>query len=141
MNYIGSTRSNYFAVKNPEAFKVFLQQFGDLELIEGTAEKKGLFGFLVGGDSGSLPNSKSAPDPEGEEGDVEDVDVDFIAELAPHLADGQVGVVIEIGYEGMRFLGGYATAFNNQSQLKQLNLDDIYEVAKELGAKVTRAEY
>jgi len=138
MNYIGSTRSNYFAVKDPEAFKAFLQQFGDLELIEGEADKKGLFGFLVGGDSGCLPSSKRAP---GAEGDVEDVDVDFIAELAPHLADGHVGVVIEIGYEGMRFLGGYASAFNNQGETKQISLDDIYETAKQLGPNVTKAEY
>ena len=140
MNYIGSTRSNYFAVKDPEAFKAFLQQFGDLELMEGEADKKGLFGFLVGGDSGSLPSSKRAPAPDGE-GLEEDIDVDFIAELAPYLADGHVGVVIEIGYEGMRFLGGYASAFNNQGETRQISLDDIYETAKQLGPNVTKAEY
>ena len=52
-----------------------------------------------------------------------------------------MGVVIEVGFEGLRFLGGYATAFNNQGETKHINLDDIYEAARQLGPNVTKAEY
>jgi len=134
MNYIGSTRSNYFAVKDLDAFKEFLKQAGgDVELIKGEGAQKGLVGFIVGraSDSGCLPTTKG-PD---------DEDCDFIGELAPHLADGHVGVVIEIGSEGLRALNGNATAFNNEGEIRQVDLADIYDLAKGLGAKVTRAEY
>ena len=134
MNYIGSIRSNYFAVKDAEAYKAFLNQFGgDVELIEGEGDRKGLVGFIVGraSDSGCLPTTKG-PDEE---------DCDFIGELAPHLADGYVGVVIEIGSEGLRALNGNATAFNNEGEIRQVDLADIYDLAKGLGAQVTRAEY
>ena len=131
MNYIGSTRSNYFAVKDLEAYKAFLAQFGDVELIESEADQ-GLVGFVMGkySDSGCLPNTKG---PDNDE-------CDFIAELAHHLADGEVAIVIEIGYEGARYLGGSATAVNNQGELVTINTDSIYDLAKGLGTKITRAE-
>jgi hypothetical protein len=143
MNYIGSARSNYFAVKDLEAFKAFLGQFGDVELIEGDGDRKGLVGFVVGrnSDSGCLPDRKPVRGEGGEDCGADEEDCDFIAEVAPHLADGQVGVVIEVGFEGLRFLGGYATAFNNQGETKHINLDDIYEAARQLGPNVTKAEY
>jgi hypothetical protein len=68
-------------------------------------------------------------------------DFDFIGELAPHLADGYVAVVVEIGAEGLRCLNGNATAVNNQGEIKQVSLGDIYDLAKGMGATVTQAEY
>jgi hypothetical protein len=144
MNYIGSTRSNYFAVKDLDAFKEFLKQAGgDVELIEGEGAQKGLVGFIVGrgSDSGCLPSQKEVFDPGDAGGMTGYEDFDFIGELAPHLADGYVGVVIEIGSEGLRALNGNATAFNNEGEVKQVGLSDIYDLAKGMGATVTRAEY
>ena len=144
MNYVGSTRSNYFAVKDAEAFKAFLKQAGgDVDLIKGEGTQKGLVGFIVGrgSDSGCLPSQKEVFDPGDVGGVTSYEDFDFIGELAPHLADGYVGVVIEIGCEGLRALNGTATAFNNEGEIKQVSLGDIYDLAKGMGATVTRAEY
>jgi len=143
MNYIGSARSNYFTVKDLEAFKAFLVQFGDVELIEGDGDRKGLVGFVVGrnSDSGSLPDRKPVRGEGGEDCGADEEDCDFIAEVAPHLADGQVGVVIEVGFEGLRYLSGCATAFNNRGEDKRIYTGDIYELARQLGPSVTLAEY
>jgi hypothetical protein len=143
MNYIGSARSNYFAVKDLEGFKAFLAQFGDVELIEGAGDRKGLVGFVVGrnSDSGCLPDRKPVRGEGGEDCGADEEDCDFIAEVAPHLADGQVGVVVEIGHEGLRHLAGCATAFNNQGMTRRIATGDIYELARQLGPSVTVAEY
>lgn len=143
MNYIGSARSNYFAVKDLEGFKAFLAQFGNVELIEGAGDRKGLVGFVVGrnSDSGCLPDRKPVRGEGGEDCGADEEDCDFIAEVAPHLADGQVGVVVEIGHEGLRHLAGCATAFNNQGMTRRIATGDIYELARQLGPSVTVAEY
>jgi len=132
-NYVPFARSNYFAVKDRPAFEQFCQKFG-LELIESDEEdQKGLVGFLCYEESG-IPNVYY--DEQGES-----FDVDFDAELATHLQDGHVAVCVEIGYEKMRYLVGYAFAVNAKGETVSVNLDEIYERAKTLGEKVTVAAY
>jgi hypothetical protein len=48
---------------------------------------------------------------------------------------------MDIGYEGLRCLAGTATAINNQGEQVHVSTDDIYDLAKKLGKKITRAEY
>jgi hypothetical protein len=50
-------------------------------------------------------------------------------------------VVIEVGFEGLRYLSGCATAFNNRGEDKRIYTGDIYELARQLGPSVTLAEY
>lgn len=64
-------------------------------------------------------------------------------EVAKHLADGEVAIFIEVGSKKMCYLVGVATAINNKGETRCVNLDSIYELAKELDAHkgITRAEF
>jgi hypothetical protein len=74
----------------------------------------------------------------------ESVAVDFVGELAGHLADHEVMIIVGNGYEKMRYLTGFAVAINNKGERRQVTVEDIYELAKQLTKRpkrITRAEY
>lgn len=128
-NFVAMTRSNYFDVKEHSAFKQFCDQF-ELELIS-SGDK---VGFIVVSECGEMPIDQ------WDETQGEYIEVDFLGLLAEHLADGQVAVVMEIGWENIRYLTGKALAVNAQGQQRQVELAEIYQQAQELG-QVTLAEY
>ena len=67
---------------------------------------------------------------------------DFMEELAPHLADGSIAVVVASGAEKMRYVCGWASAVNNTGKQVYININSIYDLAKkELGGEATPAEY
>ncbi len=68
-------------------------------------------------------------------------DIDFIGELGAFLIGGQVAIVIEIAYEGYRYLGGVAYAINSKGEQKHIDLADIMTLAETLGEHVTKCEY
>ena len=133
-NYYESSRSNYAKVKDKEAFRAFLERFGGaVEMIE---DDKGRVGFLA---QEGIPFTYM-PDDSGSEPE----EVDFVSELAGHLADHEVMIVMGTGYEKMRYLVGYAVAINNKKERREIDLAQIYEMAKQLTRKpkrITRAEY
>jgi hypothetical protein len=125
-------------VKDKEAFQALLRRFGSaVEMIEDDKDK-GRVGFLAGD---GLPSERVVTDADGME---EYVEVDFVDELAVHLADHEVAIMMETGYEKMRYLVGYAIAVNNKKERREIGLAQIYELAKQLTQKpkrITRAEY
>lgn len=127
-NYEPFFRSNYFAVKDPEAFKKFCE-LHELDLFQDG--DKPFYGFCGNGESG-IPHDA---------GDGSETDIDFMAELAKHLVDDHVAVVIEIGHEKMRYLVGYALAINSKGETAEVSVDDIYAKAKLLGSNVTDCSY
>jgi len=133
-NYYEQSRSNYVKVKDKEAFRAFVERFGGaVELIE---DDKGGVGFLA---QEGIP-STYMPDDSGNEPE----EVDFVTEAAGHLADHEVLIVMGTGYEKMRYLVGYAIAINNKKERRELDLAQIYELARQLTRKpkrITRAEY
>jgi len=130
-NYIGTARSNYFHVKDTEKFSEFCDRI-DVEMI---SKPDGRVGFLcTQDDTGSL--QRWAEDEDGET-----IDVDLCAELAPHLKDGEVAVMMESGYEKFRYVTGYAMAVNSKGETRQVDLGDIYKLAKEIGNAPTPCEY
>ena len=133
-NYYEQSRSSYFKVKDKAAFQAFLDRFcGAVEMIE---DDKGRVGFLA---QEGIP-STCMPDDSGSEAE----EVDFVSELAGHLADNEVAVVMANGYEKMRYLVGYAIAINNKKERREVDLASIYELASQLTKKpkrITRAEY
>lgn len=132
-NYEGWARSNYFKVKDLEEFKKFLEE-RDIDLL-GESED-GTVAIYPRYNDGCWPSSNI--DEEGEE-----VEFDLVAELAPHLAEGQVAVLMGVGHEKLRYLAGSATAVAWDGRIKCLYLSDIYALAaKEFGASsISRAEY
>jgi len=99
-------------------------------------DDEGRFGFLA---QFGIPSTCM---PEEAGGEAEEVD--FVSELAGHLADHEVMIVMGTGYEKMRYLVGYAIAINNKKERREIDLAQVYELAKQLTQKpkrITRAEY
>lgn len=126
-NYEALARSNYFRVNDPEAFAAFCEKY-QMEMI--TREKNGatLYGFILGE---SLPTSWYDEDSD------ETLEVDLSAEIAEHLVEGDVAILMESGHVKLASLSGYAMAVNSAGVTRWLSIDGIHEIAKELGPNIT----
>jgi hypothetical protein len=128
--YNCSSRTNYFRVKDEAAFVAFADKW-NCEVIR---DSEGRFGLLPGEwtDDGSFPSYDSE----------KDEDFHFQEKLAPHLADGEIGVIIEAGAEKLCYISGHATAFNNKGEEIYVALHQIYDIAKKhFGIEPTSASY
>lgn len=124
--YIATSRTNYFRVKDESAFRAWAAEHG-FEIVE----QSGHFGLLPNelDDSGSFEICD------------DDGDDCFLEQLASHLEDAEIAVIMEVGHEKSRYLVGVATAVNNAGETIQVCLDDVYEAAaKRFGHKPTKAE-
>lgn len=153
-NFHGAARSNYFQVKDPEAFKAwattvpFLGVWETNKLFDNNpvapAEmeemllQRAFFGvYSACPDSGMWPSTV-----ENKDDDSKTTDLDIVLALAPHLADGQVAVLMEVGASKLTYLAGSAVAFDNTGKRVQIQLSDIYKQAAEaFGVPVTAAQY
>lgn len=136
-NYVAMARTNYFKVKDVEAFKKFVETFGDAELIEDTQDGETLYGIIF--DEQGIPSYRFYTNDAGEE--VEEEDVDFPALLAEHLVEGWVAEMREIGFEKMRYLIGLAILVNSKGQRREVHLNDISKKGKALGEHYTDCSY
>ncbi len=160
-DYISYARTNYFKVKDFEAFKDAAGYFGT-DIITHTPEKEfdedsepeTLYGLIY--DSAhneyiyvtDLTNEEIYKlfglivqrVPEQELG----IEVSFTDFIKHHLADGEVAIYMEIGYEKMRYLVGVAIAVHSDGRAIYSNLSDIYEEAQKqfgLDEEPSLAEY
>jgi len=69
------------------------------------------------------------------------VDIDLVRDLAAHLEDGWVAVLMEAGAEKCRYVTGWALGLNSKGETRRVSLEDIYELAGQIGEHVTKAEY
>lgn len=131
-NYCGAARSNYFRVKDPEAFKAEMTNY-NVEVWDRVEENgETLYALGSNDDGGDWPSYNSETDE----------DIDFMEVLAPLVADGEVVVFQCSGAEKLRYIGGHAIAFNNQREYVCVNLDDIYQLAKnKFNVEPTVAQY
>jgi hypothetical protein len=129
MNLTCWARSNRFKVADADNFTAWVD---DLEL---EAQKNDDGTFTLFAEEGFWPSLR-----DDELGDPQDVD--FVAELAAHLAEGEVAVLMQAGAEGLRYILGTALAIHSDGRLLTLELDDIYGRVKETwGVEPTPAEY
>ena len=68
-------------------------------------------------------------------------EIDLAGELAVHLEDGWVAVLMEAGAEKCRYVANWALAVNSKGETRRVSLEDIYELAGQIGEHVTEAEY
>lgn len=123
-NYEATARSNYFAVRDRDAFAAFCNKY-DLKVFE-NQNHHGLVAFAANGCSGINFN------------DDEDPFADFDRRLSTLLDDGQVCVYQEVGQETGRYVTGYACAVNWLGDVEIISLDDIYQNAlKMAGPSIT----
>jgi tagatose-1,6-bisphosphate aldolase non-catalytic subunit AgaZ/GatZ len=66
----------------------------------------------------SWPDDEDAP-----------IEVDVVAELAAHLAEGQIAVLIESGHEKCNYVDGNAVAVDHAGNRVAIELRDIYDLA------------
>lgn len=146
-NFNGTARSNYFRVKDEGAFEAAMAALPDINVW--TKETDGVLRYAIGSDDAdtgcwpSFMHAESVGEPGGDEVEQEDREIFMPDEIAPHLADGEVCVLMEAGAEKMRYINGYALAFDNTDRpVVRVSLDDIYEKAKEaFGVEPTDASY
>jgi hypothetical protein len=131
-NWYGHARTNYFRVKDQEAFAQWAKSRGNLEVIR---DAEGRVGLLSDHEYGGWPDFKY------DEATDETQECDLFQDVAAHLQEGSVAVFMEVGAEKLRYLTGFALAVNSQGETVETSLDGIYELAKSLGDEVTEAEY
>ena len=132
--YYETSRTNYFLVKDIEAFKTRLELFTALEV---KVEK------MNGKDYVCLINSNENGFPFDVYDDIlgEYVEIDWEGIFSQHLQDGSVAIIMGAGSEKLRYIHGYAVAFNNKGETEQVHLVDIYKIAEKLGTDIQKAEY
>ena len=131
-NYYASARTNYFLVKDIEAFTNEVEPIS-VELSTKTVDDKTFVCLLSDGEGGF-------PWEYYEETSDDYLEVDWDAIFVKHLQDDSVAIIIESGAEKLRFIAGVAIAFNNKGETKRVDLNDIYTLAESLGSDITRAE-
>jgi hypothetical protein len=131
----GMARSNYFRVKDEAAFRKWAEY---LELAVIT-DSEGRFGVYSKTDDGGFPSERLSEDVEEME------DLDFPDELAAHLVEGSIAILMTAGHEKDRYVSGYAIALNSEGKRVELVLSDIYTKAAELFqidiSNITQATY
>lgn len=133
-NYYESARTNYFQVKDIDAFKNELEMFKALEVIPSEQDGK-TYVCLLNKNENGFPF-------EVYDDTLEDyVEINWEGIFADHLQDDSVAIIMGSGSENLRYINGYAIAFNNKGETKQVYLDDIYKLAEELGKDVKKAQY
>jgi len=147
-NFNGTARSNYFRVKNGAAFEAAMAALPDIkvwsEVDDGGMERHAI--ASDDGDTGCWPSwqcAESMGEYGGDDVDQEDVEVYMPDEIKPHLMDGEVCVLMQAGAEKLRYISGYALAFDNTDRpVVHVSLNDIYDKAhKAFGVEPTDASY
>ena len=137
-NYYGTTRSNYFAVKDVEAFLAEMGKHSAIVEVIHRDQEDGtrLYGVMDNDQDGggNLWSYYSFEDDE-------EYELDWGAIFSKHLADGWVAVIVTAGAEKHRYVSGNAFAYNNKGEEVRLDLSDIYTLAKDLGENITHAAY
>jgi hypothetical protein len=138
----GSARSNYFLVKDRQAFSLALaglsvQIVDRTNWIAGQGEVKvdERVALLSDDEYGGWPSYRSGDDVD------EDEQIDLPQIVSEHLADGEVAVFMECGAEKLRYVTGTAVAVNSKGDTRTITLRDIYDQATQLGEVCTEAAY
>jgi hypothetical protein len=132
-NYYETARTNYFLVKDAEAFKKECSFIGDSEVVTQERDGKTYFGILGSQEYGFPVWLRDENEDE--------IEIDWEEFFKRHLADDEVAIVMGAGSEKIRYVNGWAVAYNNKGEAVSINLDDIYDKAKTLGSNITHASY
>jgi hypothetical protein len=130
-DWYGTCRSNYFRVKDVDAFNEFCAEHEARPISDGD----GRVGFISDDQYGGIPNRYD---------EEQDEFIPITESLAEHLAENQVCVILESGAEKARFITGQAIAIAWTGERTDLSLTDIYKQAQdEFGgdAEITEAIY
>lgn len=134
-NWIGSARTNYFRVKDVEAFKTWAAATS-----LAVFEQDGRCAVYSEDEHGGWPEIVF-------DNDTTDAhrDFDIVYELAQHVVEGEIVVCLEVGAEKLRYITGDAIAFRVTAagiERVSIALRDIYQIAADRwGERPNEAEY
>lgn len=118
-NFNGAARSNYFKGKDVEAFRAWAASAPNI--VCHTKADGTVMIYSEDPDTGCWPSFYC--DDEGN-----DAEVDLAGDIRKHLEDNQVCVLMEAGAEKLRYISGWAEAFDNTKRnVVRVSLNDIYE--------------
>lgn len=125
-NYYCSVRTNYFHVKDPEAFREFMQTVvtceDDVHVWEEIDRNGDLtFGFgCYGSVLGVITNGTDGDEEYEDDYDFEE----FVYQLSEHVAPGDAVIMMEVGNEKLRYLVGSALVIT-ENHFEYLDLNTI----------------
>lgn len=136
--WIGTARSNYFLVKDADAFRVWADEVG--LFVSDRLDHQRTRRYAVLADEGAgWPSVVPTSDRNGWR------DFDLVTELAAHVVPGEIVVCVEAGAEKLRYITGEAVAFRvafGGVEKLRLTLKDIYDLAEQQwGTRPNEAEY
>lgn len=121
-NYTAAAHSNYFRVKDREAFMEWVESVEDLDCWSEPLD--GVEHFTLMSTGQGWPSETA----DRQTGEVTEVDV--VSGLAGHLAEGSVAVLFESGAEVGRYVFGYGVAVHPSGEVVRMSLEDIYGRAR-----------
>lgn len=126
-NYYANARTNYFKVKDIEAFKTTLENF-PLEVVSRDDNPEFVALFIPdGSDDGSFPWNDFWND------DADGAEIDWTALFKHHLQENSVVIIQEVGNEKQRYFGGIAVAINSKGEEIIIDINAIFDRATALG--------
>ena len=154
-NYNTFSRTNYFKVKDYDKFINWAENCGvQFEVVE-NRDNKGTYALLSEDYEGVSIITLHCFDAEDfyydedpqesnierlkkklgvyKSGEYEYYEEHIPKDLAEHLVDDEVAIFIELGKEKLRCLNGFAIAVNSKGETREVTINSIYEMAKELG--------
>jgi len=137
-NYIAQGRTNYFAVKDADAFLEDIAKCNVQVIKSETESGETLFGFMDNEDGDGLDTWYAWSGDGIDDNDTEWTWGEFFQK---HLADGWVAVILNIGSEKYRYLNGEATAYNNKGEDKFISINDFVDHFSGLGDYIAPASY
>lgn len=143
-NYYGIARSNYFAVKDVDAFLAEMAKYPVEVITQPLKDEEGnqvdtLYGFIDADDDGGANIWSYYEDAEDGSGDYQDIE--WAEVFQRHLQDDWVAIIMESGSEKHRYVGGLSLAFNNKGEKREIYLSNITTLAEELGSHILPAHY
>jgi hypothetical protein len=131
--YQGTTRTNYFAVKDLPAFESELKDLcrnhlgnSSFRLIHAGSPQEPTCAVLF------YTKELWLPDREGSQ---------WAALVRRHLKDDWVSIIMHVGSEGFESLHAEAHAYNSKGEIESVNLARIEEQARRIGRKVTETSF
>lgn len=127
-----AARSNYFAVKDLDAFQKAMNEFGLFQLQKDSQDRVCVLHVEPDYRWGHWPTWV-----EDEDGELEPFD--FFGLIASHLKDGEVAVFTHVSNDKLRSIVGYAVAVNSAGDVQQVSLSDIWDKADKMGSSIDKS--
>lgn len=117
-NYEEAWRTNYVKIKDTDKLTKALEPF-DIEVWANDG-----FTAFGGTYEGGFPQW-------GEDSESEEIEFSFAEHVCPFMEEDQILIAMSVGHEKLRYVSGWAQAYNQKGEFIQIALFDIYKMASD----------